>query len=108
MDVPLRKDFCEELACAMERRDGWKADRTGLVEYLSWLIVMLCMMFPLETVFLSGKAMSEAWTEQELYQRIDQILSRGKIPKLKFLRPASLESGSAVMAAQVRKRALVG
>jgi len=106
-DVPLRNDFSEELACALEQRDGQAAGGAGLVEYLSWLIAMLCIMFPLETVFLSGKALPEGPMEQELHQRIDRILNRGKIPRLKFLRPAPRESGSAVMAAQVRKRALL-
>ena len=108
VDVPLRNDFCEELACAMEQRDGWSADRTSIVEYLSWVIAMLCMMFPLDTVFLSGKALPEVPAEQHLYQRISTIWRNGKLPKLKFLRSASRESGSAVMAAKLRKRALVG
>ena len=33
------------------------------------LLAMLCMMFPLETVFLSGKALPEGLTEQELRRR---------------------------------------
>jgi hypothetical protein len=107
-DVPLRNDFCEELACAMEQRDGCSADRTGVVEHLSWLIAMLCMMFPLDTVFLSGKALPEMPAEQHLYQRIRTIWNSGKLPKLKFLRSAPRESGSAAMAAQLRKRALIG
>lgn len=107
-DVPLRNDFCEELSCALERREGSGAGGTNLVPYLSALIVMLCMMFPLETVFLSGKALPEGATEQELHQKIDCVLRDGKMPRLKFLRPAPRESGSNVMAAQLRKRALVG
>lgn len=106
-EVPLRKDFCEELACALEGQNRQPAGRASLVEYLSWLIAMLCMMFPLETVFLSGKALPEGLTEQELRRRIDQIWNDGKLPKLKFLRSAPRGDGSIVMAAQVRKRALV-
>ena len=106
-EVPLRKDFCEELACALEGQNRQPVGRASLVEYLSWLIAMLCMMFPLETVFLSGKALPEGLTEQELRRRIDQIWNDGKLPKLKFLRSAPRGDGSIVMAAQVRKRALV-
>jgi hypothetical protein len=79
-----------------------------MVEYLTWLITMLCMMFPLDTVFLSGKAIPEASVEQHLYQRISAIWNSGKLPKLKFLRSIPRESGSAAMAAQLRKRALIG
>ena len=107
-DVPLRNDFCEELACALERRDGQAVSNGGMVEYLAWLIAMLCMMFPLDTVFLSGKALPEATAEQDLYQRISTIWNSGKLPKLKFLRSVPRGSGSAVMAAQLRKRALIG
>lgn len=108
MDVPLRKDFCEELSCALERRVGQTTNGAALVEYLSWLIAMLCMMFPLDTVFLSGKSLPAGSVEQDLYQRIEQILNHGKMPGLRFLHPAPREGGNAVMAAQVRKRALVG
>ena len=108
VDVPLRNDFCEELATAMERHDRWEAGQTGLVEYLSWLAAMLCMMFPLDTIFFSGKAMPEGPAEQELYQRINQIMNSGKMPRMKFLRPTSRENGYTAMAAQVRKRALIG
>ena len=108
MDVPLRNDFCDELSCALERQSEQSANGTGFITYLSTLIAMLCLMFPLKTVFLSGKALPEGQTELELHQRISQTVSAGKLPELKFLRPAPRESGSAVMAAQVRKRALVG
>lgn len=108
VDVPLRNDFCEELASAMEQRDGRSNDRPGVVEYLSWLIAMLCMMFPLDTVFLSGKALPEVPAEQHLYQRISTIWNSGNLPQLKFLRSVPRESGSAAMAAQLRKRALIG
>ena len=107
-DIPLRNDFCEELSCALEQRNGETVSSGGMVEYLAWLIAMLCMMFPLDTVFLSGKALPEASAEQYLYQRISTIWNSGKLPKLKFLRSVPRESGSAVMAAQLRKRALIG
>ena len=106
-DVPIRNDFCEELASTMERRNVQTANGSGLIEYLSWLIAMLCMMFPLETVFLSVKAQPEGPMEQDLYQRIVRILSNGKIPRLRFLRLAPRENGNTAMASQVRKRVLI-
>ena len=106
-DVPLRKDFCEELACALER-DGRSGSCAPMVEYLSRLIAILCMMLPLETVFLSGKTLPEGQVELDLHQRLHQVLNPGSIPKLKILRPAPRGSGNAVMAAQVRKHVLIG
>lgn len=108
MDIPLCNNFCEELADAMERQDGRSMEQRGLMEYLSRLIAMLCMLFPLETVFLSGKSLPEGHIEVQLNDGVHRILKRGSIPKLKILRPLSRENGSAVMAAQVRKLVLVG
>ena len=108
VDIPLRRDFCEELSSALEQQEGSAGNGPSMVEYLSTLIAMLCMMFPLETVFLSGKSLPEGRTEQELNQKINQVMNRSNMPRLKFLRHVSRERGSAVMAAQVRKRVLVG
>ena len=108
MDIPLRSDFCEELACTLNQRDGHTLEGIPMVEYLSRLIAMLCMLFPLETVFLSGNGLPGGETEQELPRRTGEMLPLGRMPRLKFLRPAPQGSGSHVMAAQMRKRALVG
>lgn len=106
-DVPLRSGFCEELSEALERRTGQRTDGAGMAEYLSWLVAMLCMMFPLETVILSGKAIPAGQTEEKMYQRISQILNPENIPTLRFLRPPAQKNERVVMAAQVRRRVLV-
>jgi len=106
-DVPLRSGFCEELSDALERRTGQRADGAGMEVYLTWLISMLCMMFPLETVILSGKAIPEGQTEEKMHQSISQILNPENIPMLRFLRPPAQKNERVVMAAQVRKRVLV-
>ena len=107
MDIPLSNDFCEELADATEQQVGWRMDQKALMAYLSRLIAILCMLFPLETVFLSGKFLPDGQIEAQLNEGICRILKRGNIPGLKILRPLSRENGSAAMAAQVRKRVLV-
>lgn len=106
-DVPLRSGFCEELSEALERRTGQRTDGTGMAEYLSWLVAMLCMMFPLETVILSGKAIPEGQTAEKMYERISRILNPENIPMLRFLRPPAQKNERVVMAAQVRRRVLV-
>ena len=106
-DVPLRSGFCEELSEALERRTGQRTDGAGMTEYLSWLVAMLCMMFPLETVILSGKAIPEGQTAEKMYERISRILNPENIPMLRFLRPPAQKNERVVMAAQVRRRVLV-
>lgn len=108
MDIPLRTDFCEEMTGMVEQRDGRGADEIPMIEHLARLIAILCTMFPLETVFLSGHGLSAGQSEQELYHSTDKMLPPDRMPRLKFLRPAPHGSGSYVMAAQVRKRVLVG
>ena len=106
-DVPLRSGFCEELSDALERRNRQHTDEAGMAEYLSWLVAMLCMMFPLKTVILSGKAIPEGQTEAEMHQRIGQILRPENMPIFRFLRPPERKNERVVMAAQVRRRILV-
>lgn len=106
-DIPLRSDFCEELACAMEHQEKHGTGGVSMVEYLSRLIAVLCMMFPLETVFLSGKALPVGEAEQTLHQSAGSILSKGRMPQLKFLHTPPGENGRDVMAAQLRRRALM-
>lgn len=106
-DIPLRNDFCEELAGALQKREESRGGSISLVEYLSNLIAMLCMMFPLELIFLSGRALPVEEAEQELQCSTAGKLSQSRMPKLKFLRPVSQKNESVVMAAQVRKRVLV-
>ena len=107
MDVPLRNDFCEELASVLEKQEGHTSGGISKAEYLSRLIAMLCMMFPLETIFLSGKALPAEATEQEIHRSTVRMLAHGRMPRLKFLQPMSRANGSDAMAAQVRKRVLV-
>jgi hypothetical protein len=102
-EVPLRSNFCEELASSMNcgRQEG-----SGLAEYLSGLIALLCMLFPLEMVILSGRDLPAGKGEQELNRRIGSKMPHSPMPILKILRPALHSSGAAAMAAQVRRRVL--
>lgn len=106
-DIPLRSEFCEELACAMENQEKTRTGGISMVEYLSSLMVMLCMLFPLETVFLSGNALPVGEAAQTLHQSMENTLTKGRMPQLKFLHTPPGERGNDAMAAQLRRRALV-
>ena len=103
-EVPLRSDFCEELACSLNYGQQGGSD---LAEYLSTLIALLCMLFPLEMVILSGRDLPAGEGEQALNRMIGSKMTHPRMPKLKILRPARRSSGAAAMAAQVRRRVLV-
>ena len=108
-EVPIRGSFCEELASALDCRDHTQRENGGqmLIQYLAKLITLLCMLFPLETVFLSGNALAAEEAVQELRQLAGRKLPLGRMPRLKLLSPGPMKDGSLVLARQVRKRALV-
>ena len=105
-EIPLRSDFCEELADALGYTPQDSTGGMDLLEYLTNLIAMLCMLFPLEMIALSGRDLPAGEAEQLLARKISSKVKRCPIPALKFLRPAQHSSGTAVMASQLRRRVL--
>lgn len=105
-EIPLRSDFCEELADALGYTPQESTGGMDLVEYLTSLIAMLCMLFPLELIALSGRALPAGEAEQMLTRKIGSKMKHSPMPVLKFLRPAQHSSGTAVMASQLRRRVL--
>ena len=108
-EVPLRSNFCEELALVLDRQDSRQKDSAGqtVVQYLANLITVLCMLFPLDTVFLSGTQLPAEDAVQELYRLASGKIPGGQIPQLKFLRPGPLGDGSRVLARQVLRKSLM-
>ena len=108
-EVPMRSSFCEELALALDQQDSGKESSTGLtiVDYLASLIAMLCILFPLDTVFLSGTSLPPEDAAEDLHRLASRKIPIGQMPQLKFLRPGPLKDGNVVMARQVLRRILV-
>lgn len=103
-EVPVRSSFCEELVPVLRQPD---TEPAGLMHYLSNLIALLCVLFPLDTVFLSGSALPSDDAVQELQRQTNQKLPHGQMPQLRFLRPEPLGGGTLVMARQVLRKALM-
>lgn len=108
-EVPVRNNFCEELALAMNQKVPRETggDWSAVMHDLANLIAMLCILFPLETVFLSGTGLLSEKAVQDLRQLTSEKLPRGQIPRLKFLRPGPVKDGNMVMARQVLKKSLI-
>lgn len=104
-EVPVRSGFCEELLPELSGQS--EAELPGKLSSLSNLIALLCILFPLETVFLSGAALPPEAAIQELRVQTEQKVPRDKMPRLRLLRPQPLGDGALMMARQVLKRALV-
>lgn len=102
-EVPLRSSFCQELLPALDQADS--APTQSLLEGLMQLILLLCTLFPLDTVFLSGAALPGENALEHLTQQVARTLNQA--PRLRFLHPESPGEGTAVMARQVLRKALV-
>lgn len=101
-NIPIRSNFCEELCAAIDSEVCTQSsDGKGMQEYIGKLITLLCMLFPLETVFLSGTRLLSEDLEALLQ------LPQSRRPRLKFIRPNSDDGGSAVMARQVLRKFLI-
>lgn len=108
-EVPLRKNFCEELAVAMDWEDPREtADpHAGMLTMLSGLIAVLCTLFALDTVFLSGTVSMPTESLHQLRQMVGRKLPAGRIPQMKFIQSEPVSDTNRVMARQVLRKALV-
>ena len=107
--VPVRNNFCEEFALATRQKDIQR--ETGnwsmLLQYLGDLVAVLCLLFPLETVFFSGPDLPPENVAEELCRLAERKLPQGQLPQLKFLRPVPARDGSTVLARQVLRKILI-
>lgn len=108
-EVPVRSSFCEELVPGLSQPGTEHSHREPmwLMHYLSNLIALLCILFPLDTVFVLGTAMPSEEAVRELRLQVKQKIPHGQLPRLRFLRPEPPGDGVLVMARQVLKNALV-
>lgn len=106
--VPIRQNFCEELEEAMQSSPpaGPCFSRPRILEYLGNLVVLLCILFPLETVFLSGTELLPKEAEEYLHGHALLRLPDKNKPKLKFLRSGPEKNNSLAIAGQVLRKCL--
>lgn len=108
-EIPLRKNFCEELAGAMdwEVPGASAASCEEVFPFLENLIVMLFALFPLDTVFLSGTLSMSEETMHLLHQLCSRKLSADRILRLKLIPTETTGDGKRVIARQVQRKALI-
>ncbi len=106
--VPIRQSFCEDLAQALQISEPAPQEnsRSGILQYLEELIVLLCILFPVETVFFSGTELLPEEAEEYLHGHALVRIHGCKRPKLKFLKPVPAGSRCAAIAGQVLKKSL--
>lgn len=108
-EVPLRKNFCEELAVAMD----WEAPRetadsyAGMLPFLSKLIAVLYTMFPLDAVVLSGGSPMPEEVLRQLQQRACGKIPEDSIFHLRFIQLEPVRAGNQLLAKQVMRKILL-
>lgn len=106
-EVPLRKNFCEELAATMDWEVPGSNDGFSMLSFLANLIAVLYSLFPLDTVFLSGAVSVTEEALRQLEELILRKLPAGQMPRLKFLPPDPVGDGRQVIARQVLRKILI-
>lgn len=108
-EVPLRKNFCEELAAAMDWEDPRETGdaHTGMLVRLSQLIAVLCTLFALDAVLLSGMISMPPDSVVQLQQLLVRRLPSGRLPRLEILQAEPVSDTNRVIARQVLRKALL-
>ncbi len=81
--MPLRSDSCEMLTRLLE--DNRKTDVSNNTVQIGNLIIILCTMFTLHSIFISGVEEDEGKLISELSDQISQKLEPDKKPEIRLL-----------------------
>jgi len=105
--LPLRGDSCEtvnRLIC-----DGGKAPDadSSLMRQVENLIVVLCSLFSLDSIFISGVETGEEKVSRELWSKVSQKLTPDKMPDIRFLKMKENRLGKKILARKVQMKVLV-
>lgn len=104
--VPIRSSFCDAYAGPLDHAET--APQPVLSQYLSRLVTLFCMMFRLDTVYLSGLTPSQDGVAAELLELLSQQLPKGQLPHIHLLRPRTKDEDFSAMAGFLRRTILIG
>ena len=121
--LPLREGFCADMAPFLEelpaggerarladqreKKGVLSAQTVGRIQErsLSRLIMMLCIMFPLDTVFLSGPGVDDKLVRR-LSSQIKKQLEAGQMPGIRRLEQKDMSQAADALAERVRESVL--
>ena len=92
--VPIRSDFFETATCFLEDlvpETEKKETDPDRIRNLVLIMQLLCMMFPLNIIFLSGTGISGKEDEETLRKQLTGHLPEKLIPQIRFLFQKSTE-----------------
>ncbi len=92
--VPIRSDFFEVATCFLEDMIPEKEEKkedSDKMKNLVMIMQLLCMMFPLNMIFLSGTDISDKEDEETIRKQLVKHLPEKLIPQIRFLFQKSTE-----------------
>lgn len=106
--IPVRGSFYEDTARYLEdlTQEACVEKQQELPSQLGNIITLLCMMFSLNTVFLSGFDSFGKELSGSLDTRLRKALPESSIPRLRFLRRRQPQNWDSVFAQRVRSNIL--
>ena len=110
--VPLREDFYQDAvkllgAPLYASGQGEKSRRwADLPVQACSLIALLCMMFSLNTVFLSGTEGMEEDVVRQLKARLEEMLAKERMPRIQLLRARHAQHLEGMFAQRIRAEIL--
>lgn len=106
--IPVRGSFYEDTARYLEdlTQEACVEKQQELPSQLGNIITLLCMMFSLNTVFLSGFDSFGKELSGSLDTRLRKTLPESSIPRLRFLRRRQPQNWDSVFAQRVRSNIL--
>lgn len=103
--VPIRSDFFELATCFLEdivpEKEEKKED-SDKMKNLVMIMQLLCMMFPLNMIFLSGTDISDKEDEETIRKQLAKHLPEKMLPQIRFLFQKSTEQCAGNYAQRLR------
>lgn len=105
--LPIKETFCEEAKPLLEGQTSVAHSVESQQRYLGQMIALLCMMFPLDTVFLSGEKIQNDDFFNGITEHLQNCLILTKMPNIRRLRPKQPESVTPLLAERIRQKILM-
>lgn len=105
-EVPLRQGAYEDLAAAMA--ESQPQPGRGFLDQLTNFVLLLCALFPLDVIWMTGSRFPEEGALQALAEQISQRLPAHLRPRVRTFQPPRQTDQGRAVAHQLLRRQLMG
>lgn len=105
--LPIKENFCENAKPLLEGQNSTINSIESQQKYLGQIIALLCIMFPLDTVFLSGEKVQNDDFFHGIIEHLQNCLISSKLPNIRRLRTKQTENITPLLADRIRYKILM-